>query len=583
MKVLIFGLGDLYNIGGVQLSYSWLFKYLDERGHRIVFCTGIRKETEKTYYYPFPESVSVQHIILKDSAKHHEEIRKLALKENPDVILLVYSGVWCLVLANIFQSLPYPVVISERGSASHCLQYLWRSIDQRNLAYSIADFGHMLMPSYREALHPALRHKVTVIPSPTMPAVNTARPDKPDVDGRFRLLYTGRLTFEKDVHVLFKAFSQIQGRHPNWDLHIVGSGPDLESLERQIDQEELQNRVVLHGVVKDIKAVYDHYINASIYALPSRSEGCPLALREAMARGLPVVGFESCTGTNEIIETGRNGILARADNKVERLAEAIADLMGDPKRRCALGRQGILDVRRYEPDRIHVAWEDLLQRASERKDFFRRWHRSIFIMRHPRLACWALRNARAIKNRGNVRFTYLIPISVKERSKIRRRHPMDYPLLFGCLLFDPRYYTDQHPEVKKAGLDPLLHYLEEGWRNTWEPSEHFSPDYYVRTAKISGTHNNPLVHYYRYGRFEDLAFNAVQPPNLMPRLEKERNEDQAANSENWGHRELAAVLKGPPFWSRAPQRRAQQSLHGVRKRNAKSGRGAQRDFTSACS
>ena len=69
--------------------------------------------------------------------------------------------------------------------------------------------------------------------------------------------------------------------------------------------------------------------------------------------------------------------------------------------------------------------------------------------------------------------------------------------------FDEQFYVDQVPELRNSTVDPIIHYLTQGWRELWDPSPGFSTSYYldnhpdVREAGI-----NPLLHYMQSGRFE---------------------------------------------------------------------------------
>jgi hypothetical protein len=69
--------------------------------------------------------------------------------------------------------------------------------------------------------------------------------------------------------------------------------------------------------------------------------------------------------------------------------------------------------------------------------------------------------------------------------------------------FDERYYLQQNGDVAEAGIDPLVHYMQYGWREGRDPSTTFSTNYYLGTnhdIKMAGV--NPFSHYCQYGRLE---------------------------------------------------------------------------------
>ncbi|MEM8733186.1 MAG: glycosyltransferase [Planctomycetota bacterium] len=106
---------------------------------------------------------------------------------------------------------------------------------------------------------------------------------------RKRLLFVGRLSAEKRVDRLLNAWRQIESRLANWELVIVGSGPEEESLRKAAEN---CSRVVMTGWC-DKPAIY--YQAADLFALPSDYEGFPVALLEAMAQGLACISTD-CTG-----------------------------------------------------------------------------------------------------------------------------------------------------------------------------------------------------------------------------------------------------------------------------------------------
>lgn len=112
---------------------------------------------------------------------------------------------------------------------------------------------------------------------------------------------------------LIKAFNKIYKDFPSdWCIEIIG-GTKTESQKdykkkiiEYIKEHNLEGRVNLLG---EIKNVSEKLQEADIFAFPSAFEGMPLALTEAMAAGLPVIGYKSCPSVNELIVDGVNGFL----------------------------------------------------------------------------------------------------------------------------------------------------------------------------------------------------------------------------------------------------------------------------------
>ena len=68
-------------------------------------------------------------------------------------------------------------------------------------------------------------------------------------------------------------------------------------------------------------------------------------------------------------------------------------------------------------------------------------------------------------------------------------------------LFDPFYYLMKYPDVRRADIDPLMHFVKFGWKEGRNPSDNFEVDYYLATyPDVEASSINPLVHYIRHGR-----------------------------------------------------------------------------------
>jgi hypothetical protein len=86
----------------------------------------------------------------------------------------------------------------------------------------------------------------------------------------------------------------------------------------------------------------------------------------------------------------------------------------------------------------------------------------------------------------------------------------DIEEILSLRLFDAHYYLATYVDVSDAGVDPLQHFMAQGWREGRDPSAGFSTAFYLTTypeAAVSGL--NPLVHYIRKGRFEGCV---TKPP-----------------------------------------------------------------------
>jgi glycosyltransferase involved in cell wall biosynthesis len=91
------------------------------------------------------------------------------------------------------------------------------------------------------------------------------------------------------------------------------------------------------------------------------------------------------------------------------------------------------------------------------------------------------------------------------------KHSINYFLIRRSGLFDKQFYLDNNPDVRAAGIDPLMHFMKHGWKEGRNPSPNFDTSYYLsRNEDVRQAGINPLIHYLRYGVFEKRA---CLPPN----------------------------------------------------------------------
>jgi glycosyltransferase involved in cell wall biosynthesis len=103
---------------------------------------------------------------------------------------------------------------------------------------------------------------------------------------------------------------------------------------------------------------------ASIFALSSRVEGLPLALLEAMAKGLAVVSYDRAAGPREVIEHGVDGLLVPYGDEPA-LARAICSLIESEALRRRLGAAAARKVAAYGMDAVGECWEALVARLTQ--------------------------------------------------------------------------------------------------------------------------------------------------------------------------------------------------------------------------
>lgn len=288
------------------------------------------------------------------------DIRRILRERRPDVVLsfLDLTNFQVLLAA---RGLGIPVVVSERMDPQF---HRWAALRawMRNRLYRRAAAIVVQTARIRDALPVPLRERTVVIGNPMPAASEPAAPERPDETGRFRVVAVARLHRQKGLDRLIGAFSSLAADFPAWDLHIFGEGAEEAALRRQAAAGGAAGRIAFRGVTRDV----GRELRAShLFAFPSRYEGFPNALAEAVAHGLPAVGFRDVSGVEDLIVDGENGFLVDPGGAgPASLAGRLAVLMGDGSLRAKMGRRG----RALLADRFAVPpferWHEVMQSAA---------------------------------------------------------------------------------------------------------------------------------------------------------------------------------------------------------------------------
>lgn len=287
-------------------------------------------------------------------------IRSMIRQKAPDAVLSFLTHVNVAVLLAAL-GLRVPVVVAERTypPAMPVGALLSRL---RRLTYQRARAVVMQTARGEQWLSKDIRNATgIIIANPCVHPLPISQPIVEPADhlpvGRRVILAVGRISEEKGYTALVAAFAALAASFRDWDLVILGDGPQRESLEHQIGMLGLAARVKLPGRVGNL---HDWYPKADVYAMSSRFEGFPNTLMEAMAYGVPPVSFDCKTGPSDLIQDGVNGRLVPVDSGGEGLQAALRGMMEDEWKRQAMGDAARQVRERYRFSRIISAWNSVL-------------------------------------------------------------------------------------------------------------------------------------------------------------------------------------------------------------------------------
>jgi glycosyltransferase involved in cell wall biosynthesis len=177
------------------------------------------------------------------------------------------------------------------------------------------------------------------------------------------VIASGRLTYQKGFDRLMPVWREVAAKHPDWTLRIFGAGYQQDKLRELIAANRLEGSAHLMGHTTHL---FDEMRRASVYVMPSRFEGFPMTLLEAMSCGLPPVAYDFPNGARELVVDGVNGRLVR-NKDAAGMARALCDLIEDEELRRKLGQQATAAVDGYDLESLALRWDEILRGVAERR------------------------------------------------------------------------------------------------------------------------------------------------------------------------------------------------------------------------
>ena len=354
--------------GGAERVAVDLCSFLAESGRDVSVLTLSGDDPDA---YDLPASVRRSRIEIRRAARsglqsikftldHLREMRRNILRiEDPTSVLSFIEQtnirtIGCLVGSGI------PVVVSERiHPGHHPLPQSWSLL--RRMVYRFAS----AVVVQNEDIADWFRKSVATRRLLTIPNAVRGR----DISWRSSalapsepiILGIGRLARQKGFDLLLRAFARTRLADNGWRVVILGEGEDRKALSQLSDDLGVSGSVEMPGHVTDVSG---WIARSRIFALPSRYEGFPNALLEAMQLGTACVSFDCPSGPRDLIEDGVNGLLVPAED-VDALTEALRQLALDQPLRERLAREAAKVSETFAADRIYRLWTEALDSAYQ--------------------------------------------------------------------------------------------------------------------------------------------------------------------------------------------------------------------------
>lgn len=364
-NIFLFGI-DMHSMGGSQRVFHLLAQGMAERGHRVEMIS-VWPSAEPFVYTQDPEyrqttlfsepatsvagPLGLRQAMNKRAAKSRREAARTRVRQSLEAVddgIVIIGSPWAAnwLVPGDWKHLTmigqYHQSYEQAAAGAHLrlMRRLYQQLD-KSLFLSVGDQQEFVRQRFPNT---------GVMPNPL-----SFFPERPAPLERPRIVYVGRLDRVKRLDRLIEAFAL--ARTGDWELHLIGGGGEETALRELVAVRGLTGSVMFRGSVSDVRS---EYLEASVFALTSVSEGRPMALAEAAACGVPAVCFDVSAGLRDLVEHERSGLLITAGD-VEAFAGGLRRLMGDVGLRCELGTAARERVSEFSLERVLDRWEGLFE------------------------------------------------------------------------------------------------------------------------------------------------------------------------------------------------------------------------------
>lgn len=377
MKI-VYNIAGTYNSGGMERVLANKADWLVKQGHEVVIVTTDQRGERP--FFPLDERIKCYDLGVNyeenngksfinklihypfKQRKHKRKLTELLQSLRADVVISMFCND-----ASFIPSIKdgSKKILEIHFSRFKRLQYgrkgLWKLADEyrsKQDAKVAARFNRFVVLTEEDKEYWEGLKNMCVIGN----ARSFVLPEPAKLENK-TVIAVGRYSYQKGFDRLISAWHRVCQQKNDWTLHLVGDGELREELQKQIEELNLGDKVILGKAVTDMPTVYQE---ASILAMTSHYEGLPMVLLEAQAAGLPIVSFECKCGPKDVIEDGVDGFLVK-EGDTDALAEKLLLLMDDEMLRKKMGGVAFSRSDRYAEDRIMQQWTDLFDDVLKEK------------------------------------------------------------------------------------------------------------------------------------------------------------------------------------------------------------------------
>ena len=340
MRILL--VCDSLAVGGAERHVASLARILRTRGHEVsVACSTSGALDEQVRREGIPVETFGDRLVKRTADPAYRDwLRQLVARVHPDLVH-AHMHASAVAAADAVADTGHPLVITEHSEATWRDSTAW---SQAARAYAQAGAVVAVSSCIADGLVTSAGvdpSRVHVIHNALTIPVQHRRPLRRSLPCRDMVGVVARLLPEKGIDVFLRAAARVAARRPRTCFTVLGDGPERAALEQLASDLSIRSVVGFLGARDEATSAIGRL---DILCVPSRSEGTPLVVLEAMAAGTPIVAT-NVGGIPEQVQHDREALLVDPDDDAA-LAAAVERLLEHRLLRMRLVRSARRRVRR---------------------------------------------------------------------------------------------------------------------------------------------------------------------------------------------------------------------------------------------
>jgi len=353
---------------GVGIHTQTLARELASRGHHIFILTSRRKgEPEESLshnvrIYRLP---TIKIYGFYQALPTKKMLRRILSKERPDIIHHHYLSFLMKQVFSVAKEIGLPQISTYHFTADvltkpplmrpfrHLIEHQVFSYNNQMTALIVPSLG-VLSELQKTKIKTPLHHIsnwITFDENKNIPAPS------PNTPHPFTILFVGRLAYEKNISLLLRSFQIFLTSCPDAQLHIIGTGPLRETLEKECHLLGISSSVHFFGFIEH-DDLPPYYAECDVFVLPSIVETQSIVLIEALYFARPILVTSSILSAREFVEDGKNGYIVDSKNENE-LASRLVTLQSNKNLCTSMGLFNKEKAKNYASKTIIDSLEDV--------------------------------------------------------------------------------------------------------------------------------------------------------------------------------------------------------------------------------